>query len=258
MNRPATYFGFLAWWVVVPLLALAVIWPAFRAVEGRMLAAGLVLLAVYVFTTPWDNWAVFHKTWDFPAGRYWRRLGWLPVEEYLFFGLQSVLVMGVVNGLLGWCGGRESCAMFEAGAGAPAGAVDFASPLVWVPLAAVLLGWLATGLLGWRKFPAGGRGFYAWHLLFWFVPILLVQWAFGWAILAPRVDLIVLPALLVGSWLVLADLAAIRAGLWFFDERQITGWKWRGIVPWEELAFFYLTSLLVAQSYLLLLPEALR
>jgi hypothetical protein len=29
-------------------------------------------------------------------------------------------------------------------------------------------------------------------------------------------------------------------------------------MPWEEAAFFYLTSLLVAQSYLVLLPEALR
>ena len=39
---------------------------------------------------------------------------------------------------------------------------------------------------------------------------------------------------------------------------KITGVKLGGILPWEEIAFFFLTSLLVAQSYLLLLPEDLR
>jgi hypothetical protein len=32
----------------------------------------------------------------------------------------------------------------------------------------------------------------------------------------------------------------------------VTGYKFGGILPWEEVAFFHLTSLLVAQSYLLL------
>lgn len=258
MLNPATYFRFLLAWVILPLVVLAVAWPAFRAFEGRGLAAGLVLLAVYVFTTPWDNAAVAFRTWDFPPGRYWRRIGWLPVEEYLFFGLQSLLVMGVVNGLLGWCGGRESLAAFVDLAGMPSQQVDFGAPMVAVPLVMLLAGWIAAATLGWRRFPAGGRGFYAWHLLFWFVPLLLAQWAFGWSILAPRADIVILAALAVGSWLVLADLMAIRAGLWFFDEGQITGWKWRKVVPWEEIAFFFLTSLLVAQSYLLFLAEAFR
>jgi hypothetical protein len=34
--------------------------------------------------------------------------------------------------------------------------------------------------------------------------------------------------------------------------------KLGGVLPWEEIAFFFLTSLLVAQSYLLLLPGDLR
>ena len=57
-----------------------------------------------------------------------------------------------------------------------------------------------------------------------------------------------------GIYYTLADLVAVRAGTWFFDEKQITGVKLGGVLPWEEIAFFFLTSLLVAQSYLLLLP----
>lgn len=39
-----------------------------------------------------------------------------------------------------------------------------------------------------------------------------------------------------------------------FDEKQITGWKIGGMMPWEEAAFFYITSFLVAQTFLILLP----
>jgi lycopene cyclase domain-containing protein len=61
-----------------------------------------------------------------------------------------------------------------------------------------------------------------------------------------------------GVYYTLADLAAVRAGTWFFDEKQIIGVKLARILPWEEIAFFFLTSLLVIQSYLLLLPSDLR
>jgi lycopene cyclase domain-containing protein len=61
-----------------------------------------------------------------------------------------------------------------------------------------------------------------------------------------------------GIYYTLADLAAVRAGTWFFDEKQITGVKLARVLPWEEIVFFFLTSLLVAQSYLLLLPSDLR
>jgi lycopene cyclase domain-containing protein len=64
--------------------------------------------------------------------------------------------------------------------------------------------------------------------------------------------------LTIGTILSLADVWAVRRGIWFFDERQVTGLKFGGILPWEEVAFFYLTSLLVAQSIVLFVPESLR
>ena len=52
----------------------------------------LLLPLVYLATTPWDSWAVVHGLWAFPEGKTWGlRLGVLPLEEYLFFGLQTLL-----------------------------------------------------------------------------------------------------------------------------------------------------------------------
>ena len=68
-----------------------------RPVHWKWIAVlcGVVLLT----TTPWDNWAVYRRIWDFdwqrvtpvtlPAGGVtWR----LPAEEYAFFVVETVLV----------------------------------------------------------------------------------------------------------------------------------------------------------------------
>jgi lycopene cyclase domain-containing protein len=98
---------------------------------------------------------------------------------------------------------------------------------------------------------------YLLHLL-WFLPVIYAQWLLAPRLFAAHVGLLALVMLAFGLYYTLADFLAVRANLWFFDPAQITGWKLAGLLPWEEIAFFCLTSLLVAQSYLLLLPAAER
>lgn len=87
-----TYARFLALFVVLPIALLAV---RYRRELGRRELAplGVLLGVVYLATTPWDNLAVKWGLWDFHPELIWGlRLGYLPVEEYLFFGLQTLLV----------------------------------------------------------------------------------------------------------------------------------------------------------------------
>jgi lycopene cyclase domain-containing protein len=87
-----TYARFLGLFVVLPILFLAVRYR--RTFTARSLAPlGLLLVVVYVATTPWDNLAVKWGLWGFAPERIWGiKLGYLPLEEYLFFGLQTLLV----------------------------------------------------------------------------------------------------------------------------------------------------------------------
>jgi lycopene cyclase domain-containing protein len=87
-----TYARFLGLFVVLPILFLAARYR--RTFTARGLAPlGLLLVVVYVATSPWDNAAVKWGLWSFDAQRIWGlRLGYLPLEEYLFFGLQTLLV----------------------------------------------------------------------------------------------------------------------------------------------------------------------
>lgn len=99
--------------------------------------------------------------------------------------------------------------------------------------------------------------YYLGHLLFWMLPIVLLQWIFFFRILRRHLREIVLIPFLLGTYLIITDVFAVKWGIWFFDEDLILGINPLG-VPIEEWTFFYLTVLLVVQSFVLFLPESLR
>lgn len=204
----------------------------------------IVLAIVMLFTTGWDNYAVWKGIWGFPRERYIFRIGCLPLEEYLFFVLQSAEVIMLTYWMIGT--DRRNSLDFQY-AGGTMGVLGGLFAL-WV-----IFGISMRGVLKRVK-----RWHYGWHLLYWFVPVVLLQWIIGWNVLLPRWDWVLIPTLIVGTYLSWADFMAIGRGIWHFDEKQILGIRVAGVMPWEEVAFFYITSLLVAQSFLLLLPESLR
>ena len=240
-----TYFRFHLFFNLPPLVLLVALnlgpW-----VWEEVVAFGWVLLAVMVFTTPWDNFAAKWGIWGFPREKYSLRIGYLPVEEYAFFLLQSVNVMLAVRALFhffpGWQTGRET-------------PID-----IWtlICLGVSIIPWLViTWQIRLMRRKRGPCVNYAIHLA-WFLPVIYAQWIFAPSLFFGHAGLLALLTGMFGVYYTLADLAAVRAGTWFFDEKQITGLKLGGVLPWEEIAFFFLTSLLVAQSYLLLLPADLR
>ena len=241
-----TYFRFHLIFNVPLLVLLAVISGRWATTIGEVEAIGLVLLAVMIFTTPWDNLAAKWGIWGFPREKYSLRIGYLPVEEYAFFLLQSVNVILALRILLNsnpdWMTGQET---------------DINKWTV-ICLAASVIPWAFVAFqMYWLRRKAGPRVNYAIHLA-WFLPVIYAQWVLAPPLFWGHAALLAMVTVAFGVYYTLADLAAVRAGTWFFDEKQITGLKLGGVLPWEEIAFFFLTSLLVAQSYLLLLPGDLR
>ena len=241
-----TYLRFHLIFNLPLLILLAALSCSIPWTEEEAGALALVLLAVMTFTTPWDNLAAKWGIWGFPREKYSLRLGYLPIEEYAFFLLQSVNVMLAVRALFrffpDWQTGRET----------DIGTMNL------VGLAVSVIPWAFVALhLRWLRRQGGPRVNYAIHLA-WFLPVIYSQWVLAPALFFGHAALLAMVTVAFGVYYTLADLAAVRAGTWYFDEKQITGVKLGGILPWEEIAFFLLTSLLVAQSYLLLLPADLR
>jgi len=233
----------------VPLLFLLSLLAGGALLNTGILAPiGLVLVIVVLFTTPWDNYAAWRGIWGFKEGRYLVKWGYLPMEEYLFFVIQSIQAILLTLIVTAWLPDLPSLT-------SPWPLLSPASLVIGLSISAVFL------FIGWRwglPLPRFSKWQYAWHLFFWFGLVVALQWWAGWPILLPRWPILLAVTLLLGTWLTLADIVAVRKGIWFFDERLITGKRVARILPWEEAAFFYLTSLIVSQSLLLFLPEALR
>ncbi|MDK3156721.1 lycopene cyclase domain-containing protein [Kamptonema cortianum] len=99
---------------------------------------------------------------------------------------------------------------------------------------------------------------YLFHLLAWMLPILILQWVIAWKILWRNRTLVFWPAIAFGTYYTIVDFVAVHSGVWYFDPAQNLGIHFLGVLPLEEILFFYITALLVSQSFVMFLPDRLR
>lgn len=227
-----SYLAFLLVFILPPIAALAPLARARGAAGARELRAlGLVMLIALVYTTPWDNYLVWRGIWSYGPDRVIGTIGYVPVEEYLFFLLQPLLSGLWALLLLRREGGRQ-----------PGGAA--------ARLAGALVYLLATGV----GVAALGReqGSYLGLILAWAAPVLAGQWAYAGAAMWAHRRVWLLGWAVPTLYLWVADALAIRMGIWRISEAHTLGPSLFGL-PLEEAVFFLVTNLLVVQGLLLFL-----
>lgn len=109
-----TYPLFLLIYLVVPIVILGVWLRREWRTRWWLTAAAFTIVIALVYTTPWDNYLVATDVWYYDPARVWNIiLGWVPLEEYLFFVLQTILTGLVVAGLLKWETRRKTPAQIK-------------------------------------------------------------------------------------------------------------------------------------------------
>ncbi len=241
-----TYFGVLALFILPPIgILLALHWrdrrrllpTALRAFHPGSVIWAHVLVAL-IYTTPWDNYLVATGVWWYdPNLVTGLTLGWVPIEEYTFFILQTLL-----TGLwLVWLARRLAL---------PPTQMSSRSSLRWSSTLVLSILWLASLA---RLLAQWLPGTYLVLILVWALPPIMLQTAFGADILWSWRRL-VLPGFIIPTlYLSLVDTIAIRAGTWTIDPVQTTGIHLPGGLPLEELTFFLVTNLLVSFGVTLVL-----
>jgi len=244
-----TYFGFLFIFLGIPLLALSLVtWrdrrrgftlpaPLQNWSPGITLAAHILVALLY--TTPWDNYLVATRVWWYdPALVSGIVLGWVPLEEYLFFILQPL-----ATGL--WLLFLARRLPLATGSGTH-------PRLRSVSTLAVAVIWLGSvGLLisGW------GPGTYLALELVWALPPIILQLGFGADILWRHRRLVLLTLLPATLYLSAADALAIGSGTWTINPEQSLGIYLGAILPLEEILFFTLTNILLVFGMTLVLAR---
>ncbi|HVF26409.1 MAG TPA: lycopene cyclase domain-containing protein, partial [Anaerolineales bacterium] len=92
-------------------------------------------------------------------------------------------------------------------------------------------------------------------ILFWALPAILPQLLFGADILWHYRKLVTLAILIPGTYLSLMDISALKATTWSISPSQTTGILFLGILPLEEIVFFFVTNVLITFGLTLLLAK---
>ena len=242
-----SYFGVLFLFILPPIVSLVVIVPSDlwrRLFYGRgsvhrelylALLAHVVIALLY--TTPWDNFLVAQGVWWYNPGLVSGIVfGWVPLEEYIFFVLQTIL-----TGL--WC-----LALMRYIYKTPEVFTANGRLRIWSGLLTILI-WcasIATLSLGWQP------GRYLALILVWALPPVFFQLVVGADILFANWRLIVFTLLPTTFYLWVVDAIAIRSGTWTIDPLQTIGIA-LGPLPLEEMIFFLLTNLMITFGMTLML-----
>jgi len=245
-----TYFGFLLRFLVIPILVFLAItyWDNQRNKQingfrnGGAVWAGIavhVLLAV-VYTTPWDNYLVATGVWYYnPELVTGIVIGYVPIEEYTFFVLETILA-----GLWWWFLVRRLSP--------PQNKFIPNKTLVYVSACLLAALWLIFTYL----FFFGATGWtYLSIILFWALPPIIIQIIFGADILWHYRKLVFWSLFVPGLYLSLMDITALTDTTWSISPGQTTGILFFGILPLEEVVFFFITNTLITFGMTLLLAN---
>ena len=236
-----------------PIVAIAIIWysislrikaPSYGKFATLIRWPAIALLAHVVmallYTTPWDNYLVANGVWGYPEGKVLATIGHVPIEEYLFFVLQTVIT-GLLLLILG-IRFKESKApnISESRLFRPIVAGGF----VFVAAVGLVLTQISWGL-------------YLGLILVWACPILAIQWGFGGDFILRRAKLWVVAVSIPTIYFWFADRIAIGLNIWWISADYTTGIGLLGL-PLEEAVFFLITNLMVVSGMLLVLERESR
>jgi lycopene beta-cyclase len=250
-----TYFGFLLRFLLIPILIFLAItlWDkrnggqivGFKNGRAVWMAIGIHVLLAVVYTTPWDNYLVATGVWYYnPKLVTGIVFGYVPIEEYTFFVVETIL-----SGLWWWFLARRFVSAI-----APLSASNFKpnKSLIYVSTCLLVSLWI---LFTYLFFFGDTKWTYLSITLFWALPAILPQLIFGADILWHYRTLVFWAIMVPGTYLSLMDIVALKDTTWSISPAQTTGILFFGILPLEEVVFFFITNVLIVFGMTLLLAN---
>jgi lycopene cyclase domain-containing protein len=223
--------------MVPPILILAASFAGLIRMNAKRIlwSIGLQIFAALVYTTPWDNYLVFKGIWIYGEGRVVGTLGYVPIEEYIFFLLQPIFTGLLTVGFL-----RNTNLQFDR------------PPLFSSPRAVgFFLAMTCLGVVALFK----ESTLYLGLILAWGAPVLGFHWFIGGALLKKLWLPLTKTILVSTAYLWFCDIIALREKIWSISEVFTTGIFIGSYLPIEEALFFLLTNVLVVQGVALFLYD---
>lgn len=213
---------------VVTVLAL-ITWPFISRLE--LFKIGFVCTMAFVYTTPWDNYIIFHNAWTYKPENILAVVGYVPVEEYMFFVVQTVM-----TSLWALICTRWSSACFDFNFNKTS-----YSLIRWIPILFLAL----TTIQGYNMATPGKNTFYLGCILWWSCPVIMFLWYGAGNYFVKKSTLTAIAVIVPTLYLCWIDRIALRDDVWHINEKTSLNIFVTDNLPFEECLFFLITNVII-------------
>ena len=235
-----TYAAFHLYFTIPQTIIMFLLLKKFYAKSERKRITGiaslLALLAV-VYTTPWDNYLIYKNVWWYGPDQVLGTIGYVPIEEYFFFIIQCFFTSALFSLCLLKFPFHLEQKKNEKSIGKVIIGLSFSSFFYGL--------WCLTN----------ESTFYLGLILAWASPIWLLQQYFGYQLLGREWKKLLVGVSIPSIYLSACDFLAISESTWNISKQYTTGIG-IGVLPLEEIVFFFATNIMLVQTLILFLhPE---
>ncbi len=223
-----TYAQFLLIFIILPIIPL---YSFFKKNNKDPIYFKIMLFLSFMalsYTTPWDNYLVKTNVWNYIPERVLGKIGYVPIEEYCFFILQTIFAI-----LFSFFCIKKTPIRYSKKEG---------------KIFNIILILLITFFIG--SFLLFEKSRYMALILTWSLPIIILQYVFGGRYLLNNLNLFFTCLVPLTLYLSLADMIAISQNIWKINPEQVFG-IYFGPLPLEEMTFFLVTNIMVIQGLLI-------
>jgi lycopene cyclase domain-containing protein len=239
-----TYLEYLLIFIIIPSLVLLIYFLNLKRKDFsftlRKIFLPIIILSfiALIYTTPWDNYLVANKIWWYDSSKVLGIIvGYVPIEEYSFFILETIFVSLLVS-----ISYKHNIIQIsdDFKLSFSKTKVLFLTFLIFLWLFSISTFFIGISYLNYLNL-----------LLIWSIPPIFIQLFIGWSIFFQKGTRLISLTFLIGGYLSLSDAIAIYLGIWTINPNFITGVKFYSL-PIEEMLFFYITTILIVFGNILI------
>jgi len=184
-----------------------------------------------VYTTPWDNYIIYNKGWSYPSEKVLGVIGYVPIEEYMFFVTQTVLTSLWALLCVRW---STPCLNFNYD--------KHSYQLIrWIPMAflaiATVVGYIIT--------IPGHPTFYLGCILWWVSPVVMFMWYGAGNFFVKKIIPCSFAILVPTLYLCWVDQFALKENIWRINEKTMLNIFVAEDLPFEEAFFFFISNVII-------------
>lgn len=227
-----TYMQIHLYFTLPPTIILYLLMRPLISRFDKLKLMTLCILAVF-YTTPWDNYIIYHKAWWYRNDAIIGTIGYVPIEEYLFFIIQTMFTSLWTISCSRWTLNSLYLRSTKS--------LKFQWWTKYMGIAVMVI----AILWGWFNAVPDTKVFYLCSILWWTLLVVVLLWYVGSSYIVQSYQQILLSVVFPSLYLCYVDLTALRAKVWHINERTSLEIFIVPELPIEEAIFFFISNFIV-------------